>query len=113
MQERLLPARYYEPSADEHERTINASPHVDRRRSGRELFGQAEELASALHEAHVLGDELLERFERIDMARRALEPLGLLTAVEFCEPVQAALRKWRAESRSVFDLPAFMCGEPE
>lgn len=87
---------------------VIAAPGRERRQGGQALYSAAEELVRAFHEARVLSDELLARFERIDEARRLLEPLGLLTAVEFVPEIQAALTKWRAAGRDVFDVPDFL-----
>lgn len=89
-------------------RPVIASPDRTRRTQGRSLHVEAAELVTAMHEAQILGDQLLERFARIDAARKVLEPLGLVTAVEFIPEIEAALMKWRANGRDVFDIPDWL-----
>jgi len=89
---------------------IAVTHKTDQRIDRRDLYTEAERLVRALDEAKVLGAELLERFETIDEARRALEPLGLIAAVEFIDPIMAALRLWRHGDSA--DLPAFMTRTP-
>jgi len=83
---------------------------TDQRIERRALYEEGARLLQALDEAKVLGEELLARFAEIDKARKHLEPLGLIAAVEFIPPLQAALRAWRYGD--VSDLPSFMQREP-